>query len=344
MNRQSPQSPFWEALERFVAQEAVQAEWRQALGPSWRWARALLRPTGELAASYPKLDPRARSWSRYRVVCHSADAQDYVGVCPDGTGSVPLTREQLSVHRLDHAGLAAGIAAALRLAPDFRESEDPPHLWRVGMYTSPRAGEFHVYLAIPPDSANLAHIVASLTSGDVGPVVLLTSTRRYWRQWPEALRRSGSRVAALGEVLKVTVGGELVALAPMSVLCGERTPRAPSGRLPAGREEDRRDGCYGARTVVYRGREYVCELTVEERAFLQRALVVAELDVHELMHPTAGLVFQERYVNTRPKRHKIAQFLSRLSGRLSRSDPGLRVQFALQRGTDFVVRRDPPDA
>src|SRR4051794_32311694 len=109
---------FWTSLERIPGQTAVPAVWRQALAEEWAWAHPLLLPTDTLAGRYPKLHPSPASSRHYRVVCHDARTDDYVGVCPDDTGTIPLRAADLRLLAIDRRGLARRVATAMGLVPD----------------------------------------------------------------------------------------------------------------------------------------------------------------------------------------------------------------------------------
>jgi hypothetical protein len=79
-------------------------------------------------------------------------------------------------------------------------------------------------------------------------------------------------------------------------------------------------------------------------AFLGVGLTRAEVDIHDVMGKSGGCVWQERYVNTKQKRDKISQFISRLNTKLLNAKPPLGISFSLQRDADFISRSDPANA
>src|SRR6476469_4308901 len=92
---------FWQALESMVGPSAVKAEWARLLKDELHWAAAtgLIRCSGTLAGAYPRDPDTSASVEPYRVVSHGPD--DNVGVCPDGWGTVRLSREQLLLWEVD---------------------------------------------------------------------------------------------------------------------------------------------------------------------------------------------------------------------------------------------------
>jgi hypothetical protein len=137
---------FWPSLESVVGLSAVQAEWARLLGDELPWAvgTRLLRCSGTRAGYYPRGGDAAPSLLPYEVVEHGED--DYVGVCPDGWETVPLTRGQLLLWELDRMRLAEAVAAALSLPKSF-EPDVHPFTSRVGTYGS-GGGAVPVYLTI----------------------------------------------------------------------------------------------------------------------------------------------------------------------------------------------------
>ena len=333
---------FWQALEQLVGLSAVKAEWSCLLGGELEWAAGakLLVASGALATVYPREPGKSPSLLPYDVVMHGDD--DYVGVCPHGWGTVRLTREQLMLWELDVRRLGKEIAGALSVSAAF-EADVQPFTSRIGFFRA-RGDAVPVYVTLPLERGHITAAAWRL-AGIHKPCVVLAPTRRLLTdECHSAFHLNRMCFAALNELLPAAgSGGRLVAAQSLSHLVAEVRPpdMRRDGRNGTG---PRPDGCYGARTIVYRGREHTCELTNRDRAFLDVALKEAEVDVHQLMHPRDGLLFKARYVNDdERKRNRISQFLTRLSKRLSNAKPPLRVHFSLPRSRDYVFRDDPPD-
>jgi hypothetical protein len=203
-------SCLWKALERIPALEAVAALWQCEMGDDWSWGRLLLRPTSKRAHAYPKLDPEPESRLPYNVVCHDDEEDDYVGVCPDGTGIIVLTRAKLTVLELDVGKLCHLIASALSLIADFGQT-DIPYTWRVGARNPLAMHEARVYLSIPPDPREFLDTVCRVAMQTVVPCLVLTPTRSRWRALPDIMQTKGVAVAAIDEVFETAEGGTLLA-------------------------------------------------------------------------------------------------------------------------------------
>ena len=104
------------------------------------------------------------------------------------------------------------------------------------------------------------------------------------------------------------------------------------------------DGVPQPNRIVFRGREYECELTKTDVALLKVVLLRDETPLELLMHTKTGAVWQEPY--TEAKRSKIRSALSRLTAKVLKSNLPLR--FGLRHGQGFVyrqvgsARREPP--
>jgi hypothetical protein len=338
----TPISRFWRSLESVVGLSAVRAEWGWLLGdelPLVQTAK-LLRPTGALATAYPREPGSAFSLLPYRVVHHGED--DYVGVCPDGGESMRLTREQLVLWEVDLRRLAGQLAASISVSAAF-EAEVLPFTSRVGAYAVGGTA-VPIYLTAALERSQLTSAALGLAALHEPCVLLAPTRRRLAEECHSTFRARRMCFAALDELLLIVEGtGQFVTARPLGQLLAEqRCVVAQGGEvLPASRP----DGCYGPRTVVYLGREHICDLTKAEMAFLDLALKEQDIDVHRMMHPKEGVVFKTRYVSDdEQKRNRISQFLSRLGKRLSKAKPPLRIHFSLPRGRDYVVRDDPADA
>jgi hypothetical protein len=204
-------SPFWQAVESVEGLSAVQAEWRHVLATDWTWAKVLLRPTGEVAAWYPRLDERYDdpTWPTrgYDVVCHDEDGDDYVGVCPDGSDNIKLTRAQLAVYALDLETLARWIAAALTLIPDVAEMDGPCRTCRVGTVSGPGQRAVVVYMLIATTPSILHAAVADLCLRHTQPLLVLTPTTRFWPAWPDVFVQRGGMAIGMSEAFSLMTGG-----------------------------------------------------------------------------------------------------------------------------------------
>jgi len=129
---------FWQTIESIPGLAAVTTEWQDGLGDEYDILKRFLRPTGEIAESYPRKNDIS-----YRVVCHGPD--DYVGVCPDGGGTVPLEKADLIIYKLRTRSLIENIAKALNIDCQIEEVLALSHTWRVGFVDLPEAKRSPVF-------------------------------------------------------------------------------------------------------------------------------------------------------------------------------------------------------
>jgi len=87
---------FWQALEQVPDLAAVPVEWRALLGGDFAAAGRFLLPTPRIAGS-------VRSTAPGRTCVHEVRRWKgrFLSVCPDGCESAELTRDEVTVHRLD---------------------------------------------------------------------------------------------------------------------------------------------------------------------------------------------------------------------------------------------------
>ncbi|MCL4199310.1 MAG: hypothetical protein KJZ69_17605 [Phycisphaerales bacterium] len=95
------------------------------------------------------------------------------------------------------------------------------------------------------------------------------------------------------------------------------------------------DGVPQPNRIVFRGREYDCELTKTEVALLKVVLLRDETPLELLMHTKPGAVWREPY--SAAKRPKIRSALSRLTAKLLKCN--LLLRFGLRHGQGFVYRQ-----
>lgn len=168
---------FWQALERVPDLAAVAAEWRALLGDDLAAVERFLRPTPRLAGS-------VRCAAPGRTCVH--DVRQWKGrflsVCPDGCEPAEITRDEVTIHRLDVAALAREVAEAVGLEPVAAELvSGVAGAWHVGDYV-PYAGlRFPAYLALTGEPEALAAVADGLAARG-RPFVLLAPTRSAFTQ------------------------------------------------------------------------------------------------------------------------------------------------------------------
>lgn len=97
------------------------------------------------------------------------------------------------------------------------------------------------------------------------------------------------------------------------------------------------DGVVSPQLLRLNGRDHACDLTAQEIAFLNIALLhdITPLDV--LMNGASGAVWKEQYQVS--KRPAIRSMLKRVNAKLSNATPPVPVAFGMIRGQKFIERR-----
>jgi len=204
-----PLQQLWQTIESIPGPTAVAATWQELLGTEYEFASSYLRPTGELAASYPRIG-NAGCNIPYTVVEHGPE--DYVGVSPEGGDTITLTRQDLIIYELDRKKLQHAVAGALGI--EYEESNVPglPDTQRIGTYLPCAGYAFPAYLAIPLESSDLTRAVHTLAAIPSQPFILLAPTRRRLRSEAETvIRAADACFLPLDEALAVNDRGIWVA-------------------------------------------------------------------------------------------------------------------------------------
>lgn len=195
---------LWEVLESLPGPAAVEAQWRRFLKQGLDFLRPLLTPGQERARSYPRLD--GPEWALpYRVVEHGPD--EYVGVCPDSTETVPLKKRDLVVYELNKDMLCQRIAVALELDTAGQLPRWQPPTAYLGAAVARNGRRTPVYLAVPLSSDSFQAAVSRLVNEVNGPFILLAPTRRWLPRAPTTCFRDGRAFVALSEALVLISGG-----------------------------------------------------------------------------------------------------------------------------------------
>jgi len=199
---------FWQAFEQEPDLAAVPAEWRALLGGDYAVAGRFLRPTPRIAGS-------VRSTTPGRTCVHEVRRWKgrFLSVCPDGCESAALTRDEVTVHRLDVITLAREVAESLGL--EAARAEPAPGVaggWHVGDYV-PYAGlRFPAYLTLAGEPEALSAAADGLAARN-RPFILLTSTRSpLTPAVAEVIRQARACFLPLAELLGGGDGGRLALL------------------------------------------------------------------------------------------------------------------------------------
>lgn len=199
---------FWPALERVPDLAAVPAEWRALLGDDLAEAERFLRPTPRLAGS-------VRSAAPGRTCVHEIRRWKgrFLSVCPDGCAPAELTRDEVTIHRLDVAALAREVVAGLEL--ELAAAEPLPGVAgasHVGDYM-PYAGlRFPAYLTLTGEPEALSVVAVGLAARG-RPFVLLAPTRSAFTQAvADTVRQAKACFLPLNELLGSGDDGRLALL------------------------------------------------------------------------------------------------------------------------------------
>lgn len=164
---------LWPALESGPLARGwsgVRSVWREQLGDEWRFVEPLLSPLEQLALSVRLGDAP----EPLRVVYHGDN--DIVAVDTDAGVSVPLSRDEVVIYRLDRAVLLQLVAKALGLAGALVPVANSRPWW-LGELVLSGGERFPVYFAPGHRAETLvgdAGLIAALTPR---PFVLVTLSR-----------------------------------------------------------------------------------------------------------------------------------------------------------------------
>jgi hypothetical protein len=321
---------FWLALEQLPGCAAVHAEWRWLLGSEFELTAPFLRSTGRSARAYPKLTSTGYGMP-YRVVEHAHDR--IVAVSEEGD-RIHLSRADTVIHELDPRRFNNGICIALGLDPVTANAEAPGNTRLLGSY-SHNGIRRSVFLSLSMDEAELTADAYRLAAATDDPFVLLVPTPRAFDHVLSLhFQDRGVGILCLTDLIGLDDSNRFALLVSRDRLLAQ-LPRPRPVSAP------RVNGVYPPSTIVWHGTEHVCKLTKKEMAFLGVGLTREEVDIHEVMRKPGGCVWQERYLNTKGKRDKISQFLSRLNTKLLDAKPRLGMSFSLRRDSDCISRNDP---
>ena len=219
---------LWRALESVPGLAAVEAEWKRLIGLEYDSAKAVCRPNGKTASSWPCPDGCGCA---HEVIAHSQD--DIVAVCrcePKRCDTVVLKRTDLAVYELDWGALGTAITSALRFVREDRPVDGLPTTRRIGTY-SPYAGfRFPVYLTIQFEPDGFRQAIEGLVAREDGPFILLAPTHGLCG--PECERLLKKREACflpLSDFLTLKNNGTFAMEKPIEdILAGFRAAVLPS--------------------------------------------------------------------------------------------------------------------
>jgi len=169
-------SRFWSGLEALPGLAGVLLDWQEVWRKEITVGRAFLRPTRELATSYPCPYPGGDGCPR-GVVMHGE--QDIVAVCrsvPRQCETVKLTKADIVIYELDWKALGAAIAAGLGLAGSPALPDALPLTAPLGWHCLTGGKRATVYLTIQYDPQGFAAILSRLLADADPPFILAAPT------------------------------------------------------------------------------------------------------------------------------------------------------------------------
>ncbi|MBU0640955.1 MAG: hypothetical protein KKB50_18995 [Planctomycetes bacterium] len=165
------------ALEQVPDLAAVAGEWRSLLGDEYARVGRFLLPTPRIARSVRGAAPgrtcthEIRQWKR-----------QFLSVCPDGCEPAEVTRDEVTIHRLDTTALAREIAGAFGL--EVVAAGLVPNVagvWMIGDYVPLAGFRFPVFLTLTGEPETLRSALDGLAARG-GPFILMAPTRSAFTQ------------------------------------------------------------------------------------------------------------------------------------------------------------------
>ena len=206
---------FWKALEQLTGLATVDAEWRHLLGNEYELVAPMLRPTGRVAASYP----RAGVWGQgLPYDLRAEDADRFVAVDPEGGPPIVLCRKDVLVHQLDLERFYRDLCAAFAFEWSSPSVIGPGLCARVGNHRPTSSTRCCVYLTIQPDTALLHDSIRRLIVMGDEPFILLTPSEVGDDDLAQILRLRHVGHLPLRETIGVDETGVLRAIRPADLL------------------------------------------------------------------------------------------------------------------------------
>lgn len=204
---------LWRALETTPVFSGVRAAWKEIAGDGFAAIAPFLRPSSELATTYPCPEPGDDGCPR-GIVIHASD--DIVAVCrrsPRTCESLALKKDDIVVYTLNLPRIAAHVSALLGIKGGGPAPADGlARTLYLGAYR-PLAGlSFPAFLTLQHDREDLAQIVERLAARDQRPFVLVAPTTDLVAPAvAELLRTRGAVALGLADFTAIDKTGSFVA-------------------------------------------------------------------------------------------------------------------------------------
>ncbi|MFQ5510138.1 MAG: hypothetical protein ACE5FN_12520 [Leptospirillia bacterium] len=165
------------------------------------------------------------------MIEHAPDDLVAACQCDDECDTVPLTRSDIVVWRLDRKKLAATVASALGATQEWGEVGGLPMTWRVGTYAPTAGYRFPVYLTIRIESAEFRSSIAELVAKNDDAFIVVAPTSNLFKPaCEEMLAKRNACFFSLSDlfVLDEKKGGLIASQLPEALLLAFRTAVLPT--------------------------------------------------------------------------------------------------------------------
>jgi hypothetical protein len=169
---------LWQALERCPGLIAALAFWQEWCGLEFPVVEAFLRPTDELASTYPCPHPTGSECPRSIVDLGDGE---YVAVCRDPwkiCGDVAVPPKDALLHRIDIAVLTKAVAAPLGIRSHAPE-ERRPCAWAFGILATRSRLQLPAFLVCAHSQASFSTTIRDLLLASSSALIVVAPTRNY---------------------------------------------------------------------------------------------------------------------------------------------------------------------
>jgi len=205
---------LWRALEATPVLSGVRAAWKEAVGDDISALEPFLKPSADLATTYPCPEPGDDGCPR-GIVVHGPD--DIVAVCrrdPRSCESLKLVKDDIVIYMLDVQKIAAQLGALFGLTGNGTPGtvDGLARTLHLGAYRPAAGLSFPAYLTIQNDREEFAGVVERIAARDGRPFILIAPTTDLVAPGSaELVRTRGAVVLGLADFTAVDKSGKLAA-------------------------------------------------------------------------------------------------------------------------------------
>lgn len=208
---------LWRTLEATPVLSGVRAAWKEIAGEDLPALQPFLRPSADLASTYPCPEPGDDGCPR-GVLIHAPD--DIVAVCrrtPRSCEKLKLSKDDIVIYTLDLPKIAAQLRALFGLAGDGTPPVDGlARTLHLGTYRPAAGLAFPVYMSIQNDRDDLAGVIERLAARDARSFILIApTTDLVGPRSAELLRTRGAIALGLADFTQIDKDGKLVLEKPV---------------------------------------------------------------------------------------------------------------------------------